>query len=54
MDYQPEEHEYTTNPTYTGFGCAQFGKEENGHKLPAPNKLSDEERMKIAAEMSKL
>jgi hypothetical protein len=38
MDYRPEEHEYTTNPTYSGGGCALCGKIEDGHKAPPPPK----------------
>ena len=41
MDYRPEGHEYTKNPTYTGGGCAHCGKKEEGHKSPETNKAKE-------------
>ncbi len=28
---KPENHQYTTHPTYTGVGCAHCGKSEQEH-----------------------
>jgi len=30
--FAPENHEYASSSTYTGFGCALCGKIQEGHK----------------------
>lgn len=33
--FDPVNHEYTLNHTYTGQGCAHCGRTEEGHKKPS-------------------
>jgi len=42
-NFEPQNHEYVTHPTYTGPNCAICGKTPEGHKPPRPKKEKEPE-----------